>query len=473
MNETFNGNLLERFLAYSSRHRPWILLASGFLFFVIALVDWVLAPVSLGLLYVIPTVMASSLLVRSQILISAAVCSVLREMFDPKHWIPGWEWRIFAGFLGFAAAGLSVSELNRLRLAAVKLLEDVEKESRRRQEAEARLRVLVETSPLAILTLDQSGRIVLANESAQRMLGFGGDPLTGQDVRPFLPVLTRPLERRPGGANLRTLVECRGQRKSGEMFLAHIWFSTYTGVDGPAVAAVIWDASESVRDREDADLNSMFDISHILIGAMSHELRNLAHAAVTAYDNLASLPGLNHRKEFASLRTIVSALEKMASSGLQIVSGRRQTSASLYTVLDEARIVLQPSFEENEIEVSWSITDGLPLVQADHHRLLQVFLNLARNSCRELESCVSRFIRVTAQEEGEMVTVRFQDSGPGVSDPANLFRPFQPGAHEAGLGLYVSREILRSQGGDLRFEPHGEGACFLVELWPVEGEREG
>ncbi len=106
------------------------------------------------------------------------------------------------------------------------------------------------------------------------------------------------------------------------MFLAHIWFSTYTGVDGPAVAAVIWDASESVRDREDADLNSMFDISHILIGAMSHELRNLAHAAVTAYDTLASLPGINHRKEFASLRTIVSALEKMASSGLQIVSGR-------------------------------------------------------------------------------------------------------------------------------------------------------
>jgi two-component system sensor kinase FixL len=473
MNETSNENLLETFLSYSSSHRSQVLFASGFLFFLIALLDWVLPPVSLGLLYIVPTVMASSLLTRRQILISAMAYSVFREMFGSTNWHSGWEWRLITGFLGFAAAGLSIAELNRLRLAAVQLLEEREIQSRLRLEAEERLRVLVETSPLAIITLDQTGGIVLANESAQRMLDFDGEPLTGKDVRPFLPVLARPLERRPGGANLRTLVECRGQRKNGEMFLAHIWFSTYTGGDGPAVAAVIWDASESVRDREDADLNSMFDISHILIGAMSHELRNLAHAAVAAYDNLASLPGLNHRKEFASLRTIVTALEKMAASGLQIVSGRRQSSASLYNVLDEARIVLQPSFEESQIEVSWSIAEGIPLVQADHHRLLQVFLNLARNSCREMAACGRRVIEVTAAAEGEMVSVRFQDSGPGVSDPANLFRPFQMGAHESGLGLYVSREILRSHGGDLRYEHKAEGACFLVELWPVDGEREG
>lgn len=470
MIETLNENLLERFLVYSSNHRARVLFASGLLLAVIAFLDWALPPVLIGLLYVVPTVMASSLLMRSQILISAAVCSLLRETLDPNKWLSGWEWRLVAGFLGFAAAGLSVSELNRLRQAAVKLLQEREQQSRLRLEAEARLRVLVETSPLAIITLDRTGRIVLANESAQRMLGFNSEPLTGIDIRPFLPVLARLPERRSGGANLRTLVECRGQRKGGDMFLAHIWFSTYTGTEGPAVAAVIWDGSESLRDREDADLDSMFDISHILIGAMSHELRNLAHAAVSAYDNLASLPGLHDRKEFLSLRASVSALEKMAGSGLQIIAGRSQSSASLNTVLDEARIVLQPAFEELEIQATWKIAAGIPLVQADHHRLLQVLLNLARNSCRELAACDRRVIAVTAQEVNGMVVVRFQDSGHGVADPATLFRPFQPGAHESGLGLYVSREILRSQGGDLRYEPQQQGACFLVELWPVDGE---
>ena len=64
--------------------------------------------------------------------------------------------------------------------------------------------------------------------------------------------------------------------------------------------------------------------------------------------------------------------------------------------------------------------------------------------------------------------VRFVDSGPGVADPDNLFQPFHSGAHSAGLGLYVSRAILRSHGGGLRYEPCEEGCCFTVELWPVE-----
>ena len=349
---TANENLLERFLFYSTNHRSQVLFVSGFLLGLIALLDWVLPPISLGLLYVVPIIMASSLLSRSWIVVSAAICSVFREMFSPWNWTLEWEWRLLSAFLGFAALGFAISELNRLRVSALTLLEERERQSWLRRQAEERLHVLVETSPLAILTLDQTGRIVLANASAQQLLGFGEEPLAGIDVRPHLPVLARPLERKSGAANLRTLVECRGQRKDGEVFMAHIWFSTYTGLDGPAIAAVIWDASESLRDREDADLDSMFDISHILIGAMSHEIRNLAHAAVSAYDNLARLPGIKETKEFVSLRSIVSALEKMAGSGLQLVMGRSQATASLNDVFDEARIVLQPAFEENGIHVT-------------------------------------------------------------------------------------------------------------------------
>jgi len=469
---TANETILERLLNYSENHRKQVLLVSGGFAAIVAFLDWAVPPISFGLLYMIPIMMASSLVPKSWILLIAIICSILREIYSPWFGNPDWQWRIFAAFWGFAGLGLAISELNRLRLAAVKLLDERERQSLLRFEAEERLRILVETSPLAILTLDHDGRIVLANESAQQMLGFENEPLTGKDVRPYLPVLARPLERKQGSANLRTLVECRGSRKDGEVFMAHIWFSTYRSMDGQAIAAVIWDASESMRDREHADLDSMFDISHILIGAMSHEIRNLAHAAVSAYGNLAELPGIKESKEFASLRSIVTALEKMAGSGLKLVMGRSQSTANLSAVFDEARIVLQPVFEENEIQASWKITGELPLVQADHHRLLQVFLNLARNSCRVLEKCSRRIVNVTAVGTNGMVAITFQDSGPGVADPSQMFRPFQSGAHEAGLGLYVSREILRAQGGDLRYEPSEAGACFVVELWPVDGERE-
>jgi len=45
-----------------------------------------------------------------------------------------------------------------------------------------------------------------------------------------------------------------------------------------------------------------------------------------------------------------------------------------------------------------------------------------------------------------------------------LFHPFQPGAISTGLGLYVSRAIVRSYGGDLIYEERTRGACFAIVL---------
>jgi two-component system, LuxR family, sensor kinase FixL len=77
-------------------------------------------------------------------------------------------------------------------------------------------------------------------------------------------------------------------------------------------------------------------------------------------------------------------------------------------------------------------------------------------------------LSVEAAEENDMIAVRFQDTGTGVARPDDLFKPFQPGARSTGLGLYISRAVLRSYGGDLRHEPTSQGCSFVVELWPVE-----
>jgi C4-dicarboxylate-specific signal transduction histidine kinase len=121
----------------------------------------------------------------------------------------------------------------------------------------------------------------------------------------------------------------------------------------------------------------------------------------------------------------------------------------------------------------WEVAENLPLVQADHHSLLQVFVNLARNSQQALEGSSVREVRISTTQESDLVLVRFRDSGPGVAKPEELFRPFQAGAHSFGLGLYISRAILRSHGGGLRYEPQDQGSCFTVELWPVENAVEG
>ena len=256
------------------------------------------------------------------------------------------------------------------------------------------MRILIETSPLAILTLDESGAVALANESAGQLLGFEDEcHLPGRQVEPFLPLLPRMLHSHRSGQthhNIRTSVECSGQRRNGEVFLAHVWLSTYRTSKGPGLAAVVWDASENLRDREGAGLDSMMATSRVLIGAVSHEIRNLASAAATAYAALAAEDGGGTIGTVSGARIADPGAGENFHVGLahgfHPRGGERPTWAPCWT---KPASWWSLRLRDAGISADWHAQEGLPLVQADHHSLLQVFVNLARNSLRALRRCAA------------------------------------------------------------------------------------
>ena len=473
---------LDNFLAFAESHNITVSCAAATMIAAIAYADWLVPNTSVGYLYLIPILLSSAGLNWFEILLMALVCGWLREAADPlqgavgdrsafvlnpARWVAGSWPRFIVAASGFTTTGLFVGELNRRRRLLSAHLAEREQQMELRRDAELKVHTLIETSPLAILTLDQSGRVALSNESARQLLGFEQSPLQGEDVTPYLPILSRMLHSHHSGGNMRTNVECRGQRRNGDVFLAHVWLSTYRTSEGPALAAVVWDASENLRDREGAGLDSMMATSRVLIGAMSHEIRNLASAAGTAYAALAEEASGPH-EEYQALGSLIQGLEKIASTGLRMASNREAVVADLGTVLDETRILIEPALREAGIASLWEISDGLSLVRADHHALLQAFLNLARNSLRALEDSPRKEMRIAASLERDLVVVRFHDTGPGVAHPEELFQPFQRGAQSLGLGLYITRAILRSHGGGLRYEAPETGSCFAVELWPAD-----
>src|SRR6201993_2083797 len=177
-----------------------------------------------------------------------------------------------------------------------------------RADTERQLQVLIETSPLGILTLDSEGRVLLANSSAQHLLRFERRPLAGHQIHTYVPILKRFLSIRDSSPELRTVVETRGQRADGEAFLAHVWLSTFVSGSGLCLAAFIWDSSENLRDREGTGLDSMMATSRVLIGAMSHEIRNLAGAASAAYRELAQATEHSRQEQFQALGAVIDAL---------------------------------------------------------------------------------------------------------------------------------------------------------------------
>ena len=263
----------------------------------------------------------------------------------------------------------------------------------------------------------------------------------------------------------RTEMQCRGKRDNGDIFLANVFFSTYRTAMGPRLAALVVDASEDLRDRAEYGLEQLMAGSRILVGAVSHEVRNVCSAIAVMYENLARSGDLRKNQDFEALGSLVETLNKIASLELRKSTGGFEAKVvDLAEILDEARIVLEPYCAESDITVHWNIPEELPSVWTDRHSLLQVLLNLTKNSRRALEGASLKRIDVSVAVEHGIVSIRVCDTGPGIAPTEKLFQPLQKGADATGLGLFLSRAFMRSFGGDLRYDPEAPGCCFVIEL---------
>ncbi|HUB58920.1 MAG TPA: ATP-binding protein [Candidatus Micrarchaeia archaeon] len=456
---------------YSEDNRKRFLVAAVVLIVVIAVVDWQTKPfISIGFLYLFPILLVAGFLPRWQITVVALVCAVLQELFSE---LPSSEaiYRLLMASAGFVGTGLFVSEIIRNRQVALNHLKELETQIGLRKEIEEQLQVLVDSSPVAIVTIDSAGVVFLANEASQSLLAPGGAPLVGQSIGEFLPALQAAVQTQRS-RQFRTELRCRGKRRNGEAFLAAVWFSTYATSQGPRLAAIIVDLSDDFRDREDLSLDHLLKNTAILMSAIAHEIRNLSGAVLVVHRNLSRLPDLQNNEDFRALGTLIEGLGKLSAMELRPAVHQHLDAIELFSVLDELRVLLEPSYREAGIEVIWRLHDELPLVSGDRYGLAQVFLNLSLNSHRAMETTDTKRLTISTSVETDSVVIRFEDTGVGVAAPEGLFKPFQQGADATGLGLYVSRAILRSFGGELAFEPRADGCCFAVTLTRINDGNE-
>jgi two-component system sensor kinase FixL len=296
------------------------------------------------------------------------------------------------------------------------------------------------------------------------VFGCSDGSLIGQCIDPHIreiAALSR-LDRVRHG--IRTFMECTAYRRNGEAFLAHLWISSHETSAASEFAIILFDVSEQLREREDADLHRLHVQSRILLGGFWHEVRNLCGAINLVQENLKRVPALAVNSDLQTLTTLVGALSRFASTELSPVLEQSRASVDLRALLLQLRVIIEPWFQEIDARTHWDVLPDLPLVVGDHHGLLQVFLNLALNARRALMEAECRELHTAAATCNGRVVVRFLNTGPGIPDPDSLFRPFRSGMGTTGIGLFISRAVARSFGGDCRYEAVEAGVCFVVEL---------
>ena len=146
--------------------------------------------------------------------------------------------------------------------------------------------------------------------------------------------------------------------------------------------------------------------------------------------------------------------------------------------LEELFAHIEAMFEsrarDRGVELRWEIAAGTPSIEADFDRLVQVLNNLVDNALRHT---TEGSIVISARESGGEVEVSVSDTGEGIAadDLDHLFDRFwQPESRSgpgAGLGLAISREIVRAHSGRIRArsEPNvGTTITVLLPFGPVQ-----
>jgi signal transduction histidine kinase len=147
----------------------------------------------------------------------------------------------------------------------------------------------------------------------------------------------------------------------------------------------------------------------------------------------------------------------------------------LNTVLQEVVELLGPNARERGIALHGKPAATLPACLADREAIHRALLNLAGNALDAAEGGEVPVVVVSSSVEGdgEWLRLSVADNGTGIEPEKmrELFRPFisTKGARGTGLGLAVSRKILREHGGDILVESTlGQGSTFTMRL-PLRG----
>ena len=403
---------------------------------VIAVVPWK-NPVNVyfGFLYVFPMLLVGRVFTYLQIALAAIFCTFLAELLDP------FAFELFTAlpqdillFTALVGMGLFSREVTTNRERDVKTRERIEIEIAARREAEEQLEFLIQSSRVAILVMNANGEILTGISSAQRLFRIREGELAGRSISRYVPALGRVPSTDVAGQAFQTEMQCRGKRDNGDIFQASVFFSTYRTAMGPVVPLVV-DASEDLRDRAEYGLEQLMAGSRILVGAVSHEVRNVCSAIAVINENLKRDADFGNNQDFEALGSLVEALKKIASLELRKSTGRFEAKrVDLAEVLDEARIVLEPYCAESDVTMNWNVPEKLPLVWTDRHSLLQVLLNLAKNSRRALEGASLKKIDVRVAVDHGIASITVCETGPVSLPPKNCFSPCRKARMPRGWG---------------------------------------
>ncbi len=347
-----------------------------------------------------------------------------------------------------------------------------------RKNSEERFRILVESSPNAMILSREDSVIVLVNKKAERLFGYMREELIGNKLEMLMPFrfrTTHAESRKACVTNHAHHVDegkhIYALRKDGTEFPVEIKLSSLV-LDTSMILSTVTDITEKII-QENNKLKGDF------VSNISHELRTPMNIIMGFTEMLLdqSFGSLNETQQ-EMLRDVKNSsahllrlindildLSKMESGKMDLNLDSFNISEAIQKVVDAFRSI----FEGRNITVTLEQPKDIINVRLDRAKFQQIVHNLFLNAIQYNKPRGLIIISIELQD-ANFFSVHIKDTGIGISteDMGKLFMPFvrcDPKNTSTGLGLTLTKSLVELHRGTIKAESIlGEGSTFTFTL---------
>ncbi len=327
-----------------------------------------------------------------------------------------------------------------------------------------------------VVGLDESGRIVLFNDEAERTLGYALEDVRGRPFAKLFPEESTEEARErfeaarheePSRTFDSVLVTRVGRMR--DVRARFKWLHESTGGASCFLTAI--DVTEERELAEQTRQTERLAAIGALAAGLAHEIRNPlngAHLHLTLLDRLLRRGDAAEREEaIASVATVATEVQRLSALVTEFLQFARPQPLTLRPMaLDEitrhATRILGPDAEREDVLLELDLPITPVHVRADRDKLSQVLLNLIRNAIEAIAADAEAHPRpvphgciiVRVRRHGREAYIEVEDDGPGfpMNDPRIFDAFFSTKPSGTGLGLPIAHRIVQDHGGAMSFE---------------------
>lgn len=199
-------------------------------------------------------------------------------------------------------------------------------------------------------------------------------------------------------------------------------------------------------------------------------------AVIKILNGIAQLQKSNREdigKSISEQKLIITHIQEILNIHRQYIHGndvQEKHPVNIRGIIADCISMLLASFNKRGITISLNVPDELPIIKGDRTRLMQVILNLLKNSVEAISVYApEKTISLSADVQPGLLIIQIQDSGNGFDEETGkmLFkRGFTTKSSGSGLGLSSCKAIVEGHDGTIDITSDGleKGAVTIIKF---------